>query len=104
MPRAEQERLAAIEANRVALLAKAKEAGLTESQATDYAAANKEADAATAQTALDGIVAETRIADKKLDLFAKAQTAGLDATVRRLHNNNVNTLLWCGWCIDCRCG
>ena len=91
--KAEQERLAAIEANRVALLAKAKEAGLTEAQATDYAAANKEASVEAAQTALDGIVAENkRIADKKADLTAKAQTAGLDATrAQTFANNNVNT-------------
>ena len=91
--KAEQERLAAIEANRVALLAKAKAAGLTEAQATDYAAANKEASVEAAQTALDGIVAENkRIADKKLDLFAKAQTAGLDATrAQTFADNNVNT-------------
>ena len=89
---AENKRIA-IEANRVALVAKAKEAGLTEAQATAYAAANKEADATAAQTALDGIVAENkRIADKKLDLFAKAQTAGLDATrAQAFADNNVNT-------------
>ena len=38
-------------------LSQMKESGLTESQATDHAAANKEADAATAQTALDSLVA-----------------------------------------------
>ena len=91
--KAEAERLAKIEANRVALVAKAKAAGLTDAQATAYAAANKEVDANAAQTALDGIVAENkRIADKKLDLFAKAQTAGLDATrAQTFANNNVNT-------------
>ena len=90
---AENKRVAAIEANRVALVAKAKAAGLTDAQATAYAAANKEVDANAAQTALDGIVAENkRIADKKLDLFAKAQTAGLDATrAQTFANNNVNT-------------
>ena len=61
--KAEAERLAAIEANRVALVAKAKAAGLTDAQATAYAAANKEADATAAQTALDNLVAEnTKIA------------------------------------------
>ena len=87
------EKAAAIEANRVALVAKAKAAGLTEAQATDYAAANKEASVEAAQTALDGIVAENkRIADKKADLTAKAQTAGLDATrAQTFANNNVNT-------------
>ncbi|MBM5615188.1 factor H binding protein domain-containing protein [Listeria innocua] len=91
--KAEAERLAAIEANRVALVAKAKAAGLTDAQATDYAAANKEASVEAAQTALDGIVAENkRIADKKADLTAKAQTAGLDATrAQTFANNNVNT-------------
>ena len=91
--KAEAERLAAIEANRVALVAKAKAAGLTDAQATAYAAANKEADATVAQTALDGIVAENkRISDKKLDLFAKAQAAGLDATrAQTFANSNVNT-------------
>ena len=91
--KAEAERLAKIEANRVALVAKAKAAGLTEAQATDYAAANKEASVEAAQTALDGIVAENkRIADKKADLTAKAQTAGLDATrAQTFANNNVNT-------------
>ena len=91
--KAEAERLAKIEANRVALVAKAKAAGLTEAQATDYAAANKEASVEAAQTALDGIVAENkRIADKKTDLTAKAQTAGLDATrAQTFANNNVNT-------------
>ena len=91
--KAEAERLAKIEANRVALVAKAKAAGLTEAQATDYAAANKEASVEAAQTALDGIVAENkRVADKKADLTAKAQTAGLNADrAKAFADSNVNT-------------
>ncbi|MDK1671219.1 factor H binding family protein, partial [Moraxella osloensis] len=81
------------EANRVALVAKAKAAGLTDAQANAYAAANKEASVEAAQTALDGIVAENkRIADKKADLTAKAQTAGLNADrAKAFADSNVNT-------------
>jgi len=92
--KAEAERLAKIEANRVALVAKAKAAGLTDAQATAYAAANKEADATVAQTALDNLVAEKLAAEKaaaekaeaerlakieanRVALVAKAKAAGL---------------------------
>ena len=54
----EAERLQNIETNRVALLAKAKTAGLTDQQAAAYAEANKQANETTAQNALDSIVAE----------------------------------------------
>ena len=88
------EKAAAIEANRVALVAKAKAAGLTDAQATAYAAANKEATAAAAQKALDNLVAEKLAAEKaaaekaeaerlakieanRVALVAKAKAAGL---------------------------
>ena len=75
------------------MVAKAKAAGLTDAQANAYAAANKEASVEAAQTALDGIVAENkRIADKKADLTAKAQTAGLNADrAKAFADSNVNT-------------
>jgi hypothetical protein len=50
------EKAAAIEANRLVLLNKAKEAGLNEQQATDYAEDNKEADEITAQKTLAAII------------------------------------------------
>ena len=56
--KAEAERLQKIEDNRLALLDKAKTAGLTDQQAADYAEANKQASETNAQNALDSIVAE----------------------------------------------
>ena len=56
--KAEKERLQKIEANRLALLDKAKKAGLNDDQATAYAEANKEANATAAQAALETIIAE----------------------------------------------
>ena len=56
--KAEKERLQKIEANRLALLDKAKKAGLSDKQATAYAEANKQADAKVAQTALETLIAE----------------------------------------------
>ncbi|WP_371972153.1 hypothetical protein, partial [Acinetobacter sp. AL9] len=49
-PPINNEQAAAIEANRVALVAKAKAAGLTDAQAAAYADANKEATSQNAQT------------------------------------------------------
>jgi len=56
--KAEAERLQKIETNRLALLAKAKAAGLTDQQAVAYAEANKKATPEDAQSALEVIVAE----------------------------------------------
>jgi len=56
--KAEKKRLQKIEANRLALLDKAKKAGLNDDQATAYAEANKEANATAAQAALETIIAE----------------------------------------------
>ena len=55
--KAEAERLQRIEVNRVALLSKAKTAGLTDQQAATYAEANKEASETDAQSALNTIIA-----------------------------------------------
>jgi len=66
--KAEAERLQKIEDNRLALLDKAKTAGLTDQQAADYAEANKESDTTTAQTALDTLIVnieKTEIANAK---------------------------------------
>ena len=54
--KAAAEKAAALEANRLVLLNKAKEAGLNDQQAADYAETNKESDATTAQTALNTII------------------------------------------------
>ena len=62
--KAEAERLQNIETNRVALLAKAKTAGLTDQQAAAYAEANKEASETDAQSALNTLVAEKAEADR----------------------------------------
>ncbi|WP_256713894.1 Slam-dependent surface lipoprotein [Psychrobacter sp. Cmf 22.2] len=62
--KAEKERLQKIEANRVALLAAAKTAGLTDQQAAAYAEANKEASETEAESALDTLVAEKIAAEK----------------------------------------
>ena len=72
------EKAAAIEANRVALVAKAKAAGLTDAQATAYAAANKEATAAAAQKALDNLVAEKLAAEKAAAEKAAAEKAAAE--------------------------
>ncbi|MDX1787447.1 MAG: Slam-dependent surface lipoprotein [Psychrobacter sp.] len=69
--KAEAERLQNIETNRVALLAKAKTAGLTDQQAAAYAEAYKQANETTAQNALDSIVAE----NAKEALLAEARVA-----------------------------
>ena len=69
--KAEAERLQNIETNRVALLAKAKTAGLTDQQAAAYAEAYKQVNETTAQNALDSIVAE----NAKESLLAEARVA-----------------------------
>ena len=79
-PQINNEQAAAIEANRVALVAKAKAAGLTDAQAAAYADANKEATTQNAQTALDTIVAANKAAAieaNRVALVAKAKAAGL---------------------------
>src|SRR5690606_37847407 len=66
--KAAAEKAAALEANRLVLLNKAKEAGLNEQQAPDYAETNKESDTTTAQTALDTLIVnieKTEIANAK---------------------------------------
>ncbi len=67
----EKERLQKIEANRLALLNKAKEAGLSDQQAADYAEANKLANVKAAQTALDKIITD----NEKNALLAEATAA-----------------------------
>ena len=71
----EAERLESIETNRVALLAKAKKAGLSDKQATAYAEANKQATDKVAQTALETLVAEKAAADKAAADKAAAEKA-----------------------------
>src|SRR5699024_5422108 len=77
-----------IEANRLVLLGKAKEAGLSDEQATAYAEANKEVSEKDAQAALESIVAEIaaekaeeeraqKIEANRLVLLGKAKEAGL---------------------------
>ena len=56
--KAAAEKAAALEVNRLALLNKAKEAGLNDQQAADYAEANKESDTVTAETTLATIIAD----------------------------------------------
>ena len=80
----EAERLKSVEANRVALVAKAKKAGLTEAQANAYAQANKEASAKDAESALNKILADIAEAQRlekveanRVALVAKAKKAGL---------------------------
>jgi len=80
----EAERLKSVEANRVALVAKAKKAGLTEAQANAYAQANKEASAKDAESALNKILADIaeaqrleKIEANRVALVAKAKKAGL---------------------------
>ena len=73
------EKAAAIEANRLVLLNKAKEAGLNDQQAAAYAEDNKEADEMSAQTALESILVESeRIALDEALYQAKD----------KYHNNN----------------
>uniref|UniRef100_A5WCH9 Factor H binding protein-like C-terminal domain-containing protein n=1 Tax=Psychrobacter sp. (strain PRwf-1) TaxID=349106 RepID=A5WCH9_PSYWF len=81
---AEAQRLEKIEANRVALVAKAKKAGLTEAQANAYAQANKEANTKDAESALNKILADIteaqrleKIEANRVALVAKAKKAGL---------------------------
>ncbi len=80
---AEAQRLEKIEANRIALVAKAKKAGLTEAQANAYAQANKEANATDAESALNKILADIeaerleKIEANRVALVAKAKKAGL---------------------------
>ena len=69
--KAEKERLQKIEANRIVLLDKAKNAGLNNEQAAAYAEANKQVSATAAQTALDSIVAD----NAKEALLAEATAA-----------------------------
>ena len=54
--KAAAEKAAVLEANRLVLLNKAKEAGLNEQQAANYAETNKELDPTTAQTVLDTLI------------------------------------------------
>ncbi len=76
--KAEAERLQNIETNRVALLAKAKTAGLTDQQAAAYAEANKEASETDAQSALNTLVAEKAEADRIAAEKAAAEKAEAD--------------------------
>ena len=73
--KAEAERLENIETNRVALLEKAKKAGLSDKQATAYAEANKESNDKVAQAALETLVAEKAAADKAAAEKAAAEKA-----------------------------
>ncbi len=66
------------------MVAKAKAAGLTDAQATAYAAANEEATATAAQKALDNFVAEKLAAEK-----AAAEKAEARTFKRRLKTNRV---------------
>ena len=79
----EAERLQNIETNRVALLAKAKTAGLTDQQAAAYAEANKQTNETTAQNALDSIVAENE---------RTALDEGLYQAKGEYHNNSTYAL------------
>ncbi|WP_201536448.1 hypothetical protein, partial [Psychrobacter sanguinis] len=81
---AEAQRLEKIEANRVALVAKAKKAGLTDAQANAYAEANKEASAKDAENSLNKILSDIaeaqrleKIEANRVALVAKAKKAGL---------------------------
>ncbi len=86
--KAEAERLQKIETNRVALLAKAKTAGLNNQQAAAYAEANKEATDKVAQTALETLVAEKAAADKA----AADKAAAEKAEAERLQKIEANRL------------
>ena len=59
-----EEQAQKIEANRVALVAKAKKAGLTDAQAKAYAEANKAASTKDADSALNNILAEIAEAER----------------------------------------
>lgn len=78
-----------IEANRLALLDKAKKAGLSAAQATAYAEANKEATDKVAQTALETLVAEKAAADKA----AADKAAAEKAEKERLQKIEANRLV-----------
>ena len=94
--KAEAERLQNIETNRVALLAKAKTAGLTDQQAAAYAEANKEASETDAQSALNTLVAEKAEADRiaaekaEADRIAAEKAAAEKAEAERLQRIEVN--------------
>ena len=80
--KAAAEKAAALEANRLVLLNKAKEAGLTDTQAQNYAESNKESSNTNAQTVLENIVVANEKAAvleaNRLVLLNKAKEAGLN--------------------------
>ena len=87
-PLTDQSAAQKIEANRLALLDKAKKAGLSDKQAAAYAEANKEADAKVAQTALETLIAEKAAAEKA----AAEKAAAEKAEKERLQKSEANRL------------